>query len=179
MVRYRRLRLSLVSRDHLYPMIILIMGVTAAGKTTVGRVLAEQLHWRFADADDYHSAANVAKMRAGIPLTDEDRTPWLQSLRGAILDWIRDAETVILACSALKAEYRDILLVSPEVKLVYLRITEELAAARLADRRGHYMNPALLHSQFETLQEPHDALTIDASQPAKQIVARIRRAFAI
>lgn len=160
-------------------MIILIMGVTAAGKTTVGRALAEQLHWRFADADDYHSAANVAKMRSGIPLTDEDRVPWLQVLRTAILDWIRASENVVLACSALKASYRDILIVGPEVKLVYLRITEELAAARLDARRGHYMNPALLRSQFETLEEPHHALIIDASQSTERVVAGIRRAFAI
>lgn len=160
-------------------MIILIMGVTAAGKTTVGRALAEQLHWRFADADDYHSAANVAKMRSGIPLTDEDRAPWLQSLREAILDWMRCGENVVLACSALKASYRDILIVTPEVKLVYLRITEELSTARLGVRRGHYMNPALLHSQFETLEEPQDALVVDAGGSSEQIVTDIRRAFAI
>jgi gluconokinase len=160
-------------------MIILIMGVTAAGKTTVGRALAEQLHWRFADADDYHSAANVAKMRAGVPLTDEDRAPWLQSLRSAILGWIAARGNVVLACSALKASYRDILIVSPEVKLVYLRITEELAAARLAARHGHYMNPALLRSQFETLEEPRDALILDAGQSTQQIVTGIRQAFAI
>jgi gluconokinase len=160
-------------------MVILIMGVTAAGKTTVGRALAGQLHWRFADADDYHSPANVAKMRAGIPLTDEDRAPWLQSLRVAILGWIAAGEHVVLACSALKASYRDILIASPQVKLVYLRITEELAATRMAARHGHYMNPALLRSQFETLQEPHDALTIDAGQSTERIVADIRQAFAI
>jgi gluconokinase len=160
-------------------MIILIMGVTAAGKTTVGRALAATLHWRFADADDYHSEANIAKMRAGIPLTDEDRAPWLQSLRSAILGWIASGESIVLACSALKASYRDILLASPEVKLVYLRITEELAAARLAARRGHYMNPVLVRSQFETLEEPHDALIVDAAQPTEQIVISIRQAFAI
>ncbi|MGA7458737.1 MAG: gluconokinase [Candidatus Korobacteraceae bacterium] len=160
-------------------MIILIMGVTAAGKTTVGRALAEQLHWRFADADDYHSPANVAKMHAGIPLTDEDRAPWLQSLRVATLGWTGTSENVVLACSALKTSYRDILLVSPQVKLVYLRITEELTAARLAARHGHYMNPTLLRRQFETLEEPHDALTIDAAQSTERIVTDIRRAFAI
>ncbi len=160
-------------------MIILIMGVAASGKTTAGRALAEQLHWRFVDADDYHSPANIAKMRAGIPLTDEDRAPWLQALRSAILCWIAAGENVALACSALKASYRDILIVGPEVKLVYLRVTEKLAAARLATRRGHYMNPALLHSQFETLEEPRDALTIDAGQSTERIVADIRRAFAV
>ena len=160
-------------------MIILIMGVTASGKTTVGRALADELHWRFADADDYHSVANVAKMRAGTPLTDQDRAPWLQSLRTAICQWIAAGENAVLACSALKASYRDILIVGPEVKLVYLRITEELAAARLARRHGHYMNPTLLHSQFETLEEPRDALIVDASQSTEQIVANIRRELAI
>jgi len=160
-------------------MIILIMGVTASGKTTISRALAEELHWRFADADDYHSAANVAKMRAGTALTDQDRAPWLQSLRSAILRWLAAGENVVLACSALKASYRDILIVSPEVKLVYLRITEELAAARLARRRGHYMNPALLHSQFETLEEPGDALIIDAARSTEQIVANIRGELAM
>jgi len=160
-------------------MIILIMGVAGAGKTTVGRALAERLHWRFVDADDYHSQANVAKMHAGIPLTDEDRAPWLQSLRGAILAWLKAGENVLLACSALKASYRDVLVVSPDVKLVYLQISMELAAERLAARHGHYMNPHLIRSQFETLEEPHDAVTIDASQPTESIVAGIRRAFAI
>ena len=160
-------------------MIILIMGVTGAGKTTVGRALAQSLHWSFADADDYHSPANIAKMRAGIALTDEDRAPWLLSLKNAILGWLAATESVVLACSALKASYRDILVVSAEVKLVYLQIGTELAAARLAARRGHYMNPSLLHSQFETLEEPHDALTVDASQSMEHIVASIRRAFAL
>lgn len=160
-------------------MIVLIMGVTAAGKTTVGRALAEQLHWRFADADDYHSPADVAKMRSGIPLTDQDRAPWLRSLRSAILDWIAAGENVVLACSALKASYRDILIVSPQVRLVYLRISEELAAARLAARHGHYMNPTLLRSQFETLEEPHSALMIDAGRSTEQIVADIRGALAV
>jgi gluconokinase len=160
-------------------MVILIMGVTGAGKTTVGRALAQSLHWRFEDADDYHSPANIAKMRAGIALTDEDRAPWLLSLKNAILGWLAATESVVLACSALKASYRDNLVVSPEVKLVYLQISIELAAVRLAARRGHYMNPSLLHSQFETLEEPHDALTVDASQSMEHIVASIRRAFAL
>ena len=159
-------------------MIILIMGVAGAGKTTVGHALAEQLHWSFADADDYHSPANVAKMRAGIALTDADRAPWLQSLRSVILEWIAAGENVVLACSALKASYRDMLVVSPEVKLVYLRITMDLAAERVGARHGHYMNPTLLRSQFEALQEPHDALTVEAGQSTEFIVANIRRAFA-
>ena len=160
-------------------MIIVVMGVAGAGKTTVGRALADSLHWRFADADDFHSPANVAKMHAGIALTDQDRSPWLQSLRSAIVGWLTAGENVVLACSALKAAYRDVLLVSPAVRLVYLQINVEVAAARLAARHGHYMNPDLLSSQFEALEEPKDALTVDANQPTESIVAGIRHAFAI
>src|ERR1700678_140321 len=94
-------------------MILMLMGVTGAGKTTVGRLLAQRLHWRFVDADDFHSAANVAKMRAGIPLTDADRTPWLGAIHDAIQKWLASGEDVVLACSALKASYREILLVNP------------------------------------------------------------------
>src|SRR5581483_2263579 len=102
-------------------MIVLLMGVTGAGKTTIGQALARELHWRFADADSFHSAANVAKMRAGVPLTDADRAPWLSALHDAIAAWLAAGENVVLACSALKVSYRALLLVSPEVKLVYLR----------------------------------------------------------
>ena len=158
-------------------MIILVMGVTGAGKTTVGRALAAQLQCRFADADDYHSAANIAKMHAGIPLTDEDRAPWLQSLHDAVASWIHAGESVVLACSALKASYRDMLLVGPEVKLVYLRADEALIAARVSARRGSYMNPDLVPSQFATLEEPRDAIVVDAGGPLETIVSEVRRAL--
>jgi gluconokinase len=155
-------------------MVIILMGVSGAGKTTIGRALAHELHWTFAEGDDFHSAANIAKMHAGIPLTDEDRAPWLQSLRKAIAGWLAAGENVVLTCSALKAAYREILLVSEEVQFVYLRGSFELIAARLASRRGHYMNPNLLRSQFDTLEEPKDTLTIDAGLPVQQIVEEIR-----
>jgi gluconokinase len=155
-------------------MIILVMGVTGAGKTTVGRKLAQDLDWRFVDADDYHSAANVAKMHAGIPLTDEDRAPWLQSLQDAITGWLASGEDVVLACSALKQSYRAVLLVNQQVKLVYLRATPELITARLAARTGSYMSPHLISSQFETLEEPPDALVVDAAQDAFEIACNIR-----
>jgi len=160
-------------------MIIVIMGVSGVGKTTVGQALASDLGWRFADADDYHSAANIAKMRAGIALTDADRAPWLQTLHEAILAWLSARENVVLACSALKAAYRERLLVSPEVKLVYLRGTLELIAPRLASRSGHYMNPHLLRSQFNTLEEPANALTIAADLTPPEIVDKIRGALAV
>ncbi len=160
-------------------MILILMGVSGAGKTTIGRVLAQELHWQFAEGDDFHSAANIAKMHAGIPLTDEDRAPWLQSLRHAITEWLASRENVVLACSALKASYREILQVSPEVKFVYLRGSFELIAQRLASRHGHYMNPHLLRSQFDTLEEPKDTVTIDVGPPVPQIVREIRAAFAV
>jgi gluconokinase len=160
-------------------MILLLMGVAGVGKTTVGQALAREVHWRFADADDYHSPANIAKMHAGIPLTDEDRAPWLQSLHNAIVNWLAAGENVILACSALKASYRALLLVSSDVKLVYLRGREELIAGRLAARHGHYMDPHLLHSQFLTLEEPHEGFTVDADPPTEELVGKIRSEFHI
>jgi gluconokinase len=160
-------------------MIIILMGVSGVGKTTIGRALAQELQWHFAEGDDYHSAANKAKMHAGIPLTDEDRAPWLQSLRSAITGWLAAGENVVLACSALKASYREILQVSPEVKFVYLRGSYELIAQRLASRHGHYMNADLLGGQFETLEEPEDAVTIDVGPPVPQIVKEIRAALAV
>jgi gluconokinase len=160
-------------------MIIIVMGVSGAGKTTVGRALAEELHWRFADTDDFHSAANVAKMQSGIPLTDEDRLPWLESVRNFITAQIACGENVVLACSALKASYRKLLLVDPQVKLVYLRGSFELIAKRLASRQGHYMNPLLLRSQFDTLEEPTDSLAVDAGFPVAQIVKAIRAGLGV
>jgi gluconokinase len=160
-------------------MIIVLMGVTGAGKTTVGQALARDLHWRFADADDYHSAANIAKMHAGIPLTDEDRAPWLEALHQAIVAWLAACDNVVLACSALKAAYRDLLIVDPHVKLVYLCGSMELIAARLASRHGHYMDPHLLRSQFETLEEPANALIVPADLPPVEIVDKVRAALAV
>ena len=160
-------------------MIIVLMGVTGAGKTTVGQALAGVLHWQFADADDFHSAANVAKMSAGIPLTDDDRRPWLDALQEAIRHWLAAGESVVLACSALKEAYRRPLLVAPEVKLVYLRVSREQVVRRLAARRHHYMNPTLIDSQFATLEEPSSAVTIDVNEPTQRIVDKIRHALTI
>lgn len=160
-------------------MILILMGVSGAGKSSVGGALAEELHWRFTDADEFHSAANVAKMHSGVPLTDEDRAPWLQSLRNAIERYLASGENVVLACSALKAAYRKVLLVDPQVKLVYLRGSFDLIAKRLASRQGHYMNPHLLRSQFDALEEPADGLIVDASFPVAEIVKQIRTAFGV
>jgi len=153
------------------------MGVSGVGKTTIGQQLARELKWPFADADEFHSEANVAKMREGIPLDDTDRAPWLQSLHDAIANWIAAGKSVVLACSALKAAYRQQLLVGPEVKLVYLHGDFDLLAQRLTTRHGHYMNPGLLHSQFDTLEAPPDAISIDVSGTVPEIVADIRTAI--
>jgi len=160
-------------------MVILLMGVTGSGKTTVGLALAKSLAWKFADADDFHSPANVAKMRAGIPLDDADRMPWLAALRSQIDAWRQSGINVVLACSALKQAYRDQLMSGPDVKLVYLHGTQELIAQRLSQRRGHYMNPDLLLSQFATLEEPGDALVVDVDNSVDEIVGCVRRALGL
>ena len=160
-------------------MVIVLTGVTGVGKTTVGQALAAALRWRFADADDYHSGENIAKMRSGIPLDDTDRTPWLKALHDAIASWLAHNENVVLACSALKAAYRAGLAINSDVRLVYLRGNEPLIAARLSGRSEHFMDPALLHSQFETLEEPHDVLTVDADRPVGAIVDQIRTSIGV
>jgi gluconokinase len=158
-------------------MIILLMGVTGSGKTTVGRLLAQQLSWQFVDGDEFHSAANIAKMRQGIALTDVDRKPWLEAIREAILRWVAESKSVVLACSALKEKYRSPLRVGPAVKLVYLRGSYDTISARLAERHGHFATSALLVSQFADLEEPGDALIVDLSRSPEEIVSTIRGAL--
>ena len=160
-------------------MVILLMGVTGSGKTTVGLALAESLHWQFVDADDFHPPANVTKMRAGIPLDDADRAPWLAALRAQIDNWLRARTNVVLACSALKQAYRDQLVAGPAVKVVYLRGSPELIAQRLTGRHGHYMDPELLPSQFATLEEPKDAFAVDVDASIPDVVWRIRTALSL
>jgi gluconokinase len=154
-------------------MIILLMGVSGAGKTTVGKLLAAALHCEFADADDYHSAANIEKMRNRIPLTDADREPWLETLRALIANWIAARQTAVLACSALKQTYRDQLRVSPEKKIVYLRVSPDLLHERLRRRAGHFMTEAMLTSQLDTLEEPHDALVVNGDRSPEEVTAGI------
>ncbi|NPV57268.1 MAG: gluconokinase [Anaerolineae bacterium] len=155
------------------------MGVSGCGKSAVGRALADELGWRFIDADDVHPPQNIDKMSRGIPLSDADRAPWLDALAALIVRHLELGETGVMACSALKAAYRRRLQVAAGVHLVYLKGTYELCEARLKSRAGHYMPALLLASQFADLEEPGDALTLDAAQPVEALVAHIRRYFDI
>jgi len=149
------------------------MGVAASGKTTVGRVLAARLGWRFVDADDFHSARSRAKMRAGQPLTDRDRLPWLERLHAALAEAVAAKRPVVLACSALTERYRRVLIGRLRgIDVVYLRITPRLARRRIG-ARTHFFNPGLLANQFEILEEPADAIAIDAARPVDDLVAEI------
>jgi gluconokinase len=157
-------------------MVIVLMGVSGSGKTTVGKLLADRLGWDFVEADDYHPPANVEKMHRCIPLDDEDRRPWLEALRRRVDAACRQGEKAVVACSALKQAYREYLERDyPDcVRYVYLHGSEELIRRRLADRTGHFMNPSLLHSQFDTLEPPADALRVEVSGTPEAIAAEIR-----
>jgi gluconokinase len=155
--------------------IIVVMGVTGSGKTTIGTLLAARLAWLFADADDFHSAANKEKMHKGIPLTDADRLPWLASMHEQIAKWIASKQNAVLACSALKRSYRQQLWNGPEVKFVYLRGSYEFIAERLRARKGHFADEHILAGQFADLEEPGDALVVDISASPDEIVAEICR----
>jgi gluconokinase len=156
-------------------MIVIVMGVVGAGKTTIGRLLAEQSGWEFADADDFHPSSNVEKIRRGVALTDDDRKPWLEQLRAAIEHWIAEKRNVVLACSALKRAYRQELEAGPEVRFVYLKGSAELIASRLRSRQGHFAGEQILASQFADLEEPDGAVTVEIDSSPPQIVAEIRR----
>ncbi|MDZ8078311.1 MAG: gluconokinase [Nostoc sp. DcaGUA01] len=161
-------------------MIIIIMGVSGAGKTTIGKLLADSLDWEFSDADAFHSPENVEKMRCSIPLSEADRIPWLQDLQTAIKNWLQENKNAVLACSALKESYRQFLVVDSErMKLVYLKGSYELIQKRLLERHNHYMSEKLLDSQFNTLEEPLDTIYIDAIETPQVIVQNIRTALGI
>jgi gluconokinase len=157
-------------------MIFLIMGVAGSGKTTIGRQLATELGWPYFEADDFHSAANKAKMGRGEPLTDADRGPWLAAIRAAMNDCAAQGRSAVFTCSALKAGYRAVLADGlPGVRLVFLQGDRDLLRARLEGRAGHYMKPGMLDSQFAILEPPADALTLDVGQSPADLVAAIRR----
>lgn len=156
-------------------MIVIVMGVVGAGKTTIGSLLAEELGWEFADADHFHPATNVEKIREGIALTDADRAPWLELLADAIRGWIDGGKNVVLACSALKRKYRLKLAVGPEVRFIYLKGSATLIAERLHARHGHFAGEAILASQVADLEEPKSAITVDIRPTPGKIVKQIRR----
>jgi len=156
---------------------VLLMGVSGSGKSTVGPVLAAELNWPFLDADTLHPPANVAKMASGIPLTDADRWPWFDRIVAEMRRYAAAGKNVVIACSALKQAYRDRLASGSSVRVVYLKGDAETIAPRLAERRGHFMPPSLLASQFATLEEPDNAIVVDIREPAAAQVAAITRAL--
>jgi gluconokinase len=157
-------------------MIVIFMGVSGSGKTTAGKAVANSLHWSFLDADDFHPKSNIDKMSRGEPLNDDDRFPWLTILAGKLANYHDRGESVILACSALKQDYRDRLnQCGTKPVWIYLRGSRELITARLNQRTGHFMSPALLGSQFQALEEPDDALVVDAGMDLSEQVALICR----
>jgi gluconokinase len=159
------------------PAVIVVMGVSGAGKTTIGKMLAERLGWEFADGDQFHSAANVEKMRSGVPLTDEDRQPWLKK----IAQWVDGIRCTngqsVTAISILKRSYRDIVIGErPDVRLVFLEGSRDLIAQRVAARRGHYMPASLLDSQFDTLEPPapdENAIRVSIKPAPEEIVSAV------
>lgn len=157
----------------------MLMGVSGSGKSTVGSLLASDLGWDFADADEYHSTENVEKMRQGMPLTDADRGPWLDKLRARIVEWMEARKNGVLACSALRQTYRDRLRVNQQVHFVYLQGGRDLLSERLLQRPGHYMKQPMLESQLETLEEPLDAVTVSANSTPREIVRKIRDSLAL
>jgi gluconokinase len=149
----------------------LIMGVSGSGKTTLGKALAQRLGWDFFDADDFHPPGNIAKMTAGIPLSDSDRAPWLASVHDQLYSTLSADRHPVLACSALKETYRTQLLAGMEgIVVIYLKGSYDLIWSRMSTREGHYMKPEMLQSQFDALEEPKDALVLDVEMPLKDMI---------
>ena len=147
------------------------MGVSGAGKTAVGECVAQRMGWPFIDGDDLHPASNIRKMTGGIPLTDDDRWPWLERVRDVIAERASAQQSAVVACSALKESYREFLRAAKaEIRFVYLRGSPQVFERRLSERRGHFFDPNLLASQFDALEEPSDALVVDADQELEAVV---------
>lgn len=156
-------------------MIVLVMGTTGAGKTTVGKLLANDLRWPFLDADDFHPRANIEKMRNGIPLDDADRVPWLAAMHDELVRQDAAGNSCVLACSALKQKYRDAIGAGLDMKVVYLKGTYEEIRPHILARHGHFAGEAILAGQFADLEEPRDALVVSVNLTPEQIVEAVRR----
>lgn len=155
------------------------MGVSGAGKTTIGQILAASLNWEFSDADTFHPQANIEKMHLGIPLNDSDRIPWLQDLQAYIKSCLQENKNVVLACSALKASYQQMLIIDNSIQLVYLQGTFDIIQERLKIRTNHFMGEKLLKSQFNDLEEPDNAIYVDVSESPQVIVEKLKNALGI
>lgn len=161
-------------------MVLILMGVSGSGKTTIGARLAQDLGWRFLDADDFHSAENIRKMAEGHPLTEEDREPWIERLRREITAALAAGESIAMACSALSAASRRMLAVDPnQVRFVYLKGSPALIRQRLRNRSGHFMKESMLASQFAALEEPEGALVVDIDDRPGAIVDKIRHGLGL
>jgi gluconokinase len=155
-------------------MIVVVVGVAGSGKTTVGRILASRLGYEFHDADDLHPASNRDKMHRGIPLSDADRWPWLHAVRDLIAHCLAEERSAVVACSALKQAYRDLLAIDPvRVQFVFLKGSQELLAQRLAQRSGHFFDLHLLQSQLDTLEEPANAIVVDIAETPEAIAEAV------
>ena len=161
-------------------MVIIVMGVSGSGKTATGSALARAVGWTFLEGDNYHPPGNIEKMRHGQPLNDADRAPWLERLRILIAEQLEQDKDTILACSALQHEYRQFLQVNADhVRFVFLKGDFDLIHRRLKKRHGHFMTAGLLASQFEALEPPRDAFTLNIAEPVVSLVAKIRQQFDI
>jgi len=154
-------------------MILVVMGVSGSGKTTIGTMLADAVHCSFLEGDSLHSKESIEKMSHGLPLTDSDRAPWLAAIRAYILKFFNRGEDLVIVCSALKQQYRDFLAEGVPITWVYLKGSEELIRSRLKHRLRHFMKADMLPSQFEVLEEPSDAIVAEISSPPSAIVAQI------
>jgi carbohydrate kinase (thermoresistant glucokinase family) len=160
--------------------VVIVMGAAGAGKTTVGQALARALCWRFVEGDEYHSVEAVAKMRGGQPLTDADRRPWLAALHAVIEAAVARREPLVVTCSALHERYREVLRGTLRgVRFVYLKADAATLRERLTRRTGHFAGPGLVASQLAALEEPRDAVTVDATRPVDEIVDTVRYEFGV